>query len=318
MSAQSLDFGRLTDEYSKLTVREVVSSTGGVALAQLVATRAAIQLLTLVDARRFARVELVPSGGGTTHHFQKVQAVAASASGEPTSDISVQDPTMTDVTAQLTMFRIGTFVSDMAQRQAAVNLAEVVGIAHGNAMNRDMNNDIYTLLRTNSVNTRAVGTAADNKTTNYAWSDIFGIRGQVEKQRGRPDTFVTFPQMPAISTGAEIGWYPFVQSNISSVQYTAALADYLRTGSIAELFGLRLFVDQVYTPAAGAQGAGANAADRLAHVLVSNEALGYAQAEDIVSEVQRWALQVGFRIISHSMGKSALVLDEFTGSIQHA
>ena len=62
MSAQSLDFGRLTDEYSKLTVREVVSSTGGVALAQLVATRAAIQLLTLVDARRFARVELVPSG----------------------------------------------------------------------------------------------------------------------------------------------------------------------------------------------------------------------------------------------------------------
>jgi hypothetical protein len=319
MSAQSLDFGRLTDEYSKLTVREVVSSTGGVALAQLVATRAAIQLLTLVDARRFARVELVPSGGGTTHHFQKVQAVTASSSGEPTSDITLQDPTMTDVTAQLTMFRIGTFVSDMAQRQAAVNLAEVVGIAHGNAMNRDMNNDIYVTLRTNSVNTRALGASSDAKTTNYAWSDIFGIRGQIEKQRGRPDTFLTFPQSAAAGTGgAEIGWYPFVQSNISSVQFTAALADYLRTGSIAELFGLRLFVDQVYTPAAGGSGAGANNLDRLAHVLVSNEALGWAQAEDIVSEVQRWALQVGFRIISHSMGKSALVLDEFTGSINHA
>src|SRR5712692_9215952 len=155
MSAQSLDFGRLTEEYSKLTVREVISSTGGVSLAQLVATRAAIQLLTLVDARRFARVELVPSGGGTTHHFQKVQAVAAGASGEPAADISLQDPTMTDVSAQLTMFRIGTFISDMAQRQAAVNLAEVVGIAHGNGINQQMNNDIYTILVGSTVNTRS-------------------------------------------------------------------------------------------------------------------------------------------------------------------
>ncbi len=314
MSAQSLDFGRLTEEYSKLTVREVVSSTAGVALAQLVATRAAIQLLTLVDARRFARVELVPAGGGTTHHFQKVVTVAPSASGEPSVDVTLQDPTLTDVTAALTMFRIGTFVGDMAQRQAAVNLAEVVGIAHGNGINRDMNNDLYVTLRTNTVNTRTVGSAGTASTANYAWSDIFALRGQIEKQRGRPDTFVTYPQAAAAGTGGvETGWYPFVQSNITSVQFTAAMADYLRTGSIAELFGLRLFVDQVYTPATQTA-----AGDRIAHMLVSNEAIGWAQAEDIVSEIQRWALQVGFRIVTHSIGKSALVLDEFTGSIQHA
>ncbi len=314
MSAQSLDFGRLTEEYSKLTVREVISSTAGVALAQLVATRAAIQLLTLVDARRFARVELVPAGGGTTHHFQKVVTVAPSASGEPSLDITLQDETLTDVTAALTMFRIGTFVGDMAQRQAAVNLAEVIGIAHGNAINRDMNNDLYVTLRTNSINTRIVGSAGTASTANYAWSDIFALRGQIEKARGRPDTFVTYPQAAASGTGGvETGWYPFVQSNITSVQFTAAMADYLRTGSIAELFGLRLFVDQVYTPATQTA-----AGDRIAHMLVSNEALGWAQAEDIVSEIQRWALQVGFRIVTHSIGKSALVLDEFTGSIQHA
>src|SRR3989454_6824647 len=154
MSAQSLDFGRLTEEYSRLTVREIISSTSGVALAQLVATRAAIQLLTLVDARRFARVELVPPGGGTTHHFQKVAAVAPSASGEPSSDISLQDETLTDVTAALIMFRIGTFIGDMAQRQAAVNLAEVIGIAHGNGINQQMNNDIYTVLVGSTTNTR--------------------------------------------------------------------------------------------------------------------------------------------------------------------
>src|SRR6266566_2312151 len=285
MSAQSLDFGRLTEQYSNVTVREVISSTGGVSLAQLVATRAAIQLLTLVDARRFTRVELVPPGGGTTFHFQQVVTPTPSASGEPAADITLQDPTLTDITAPLTMFRIGTFIGDMAQRQAAVNLAEVVGIA-------------------------------DGKTTNFAYSDVFNIRGQIERQRGRPDTMVTVPQSPAVSTGVEIGWYPFVQSNITSVQFTAALADYLRSGSIAEIFGLRLFVDKVYDR--GIANFGSSASDKIAHVLVSNEAVGWAQAEDIVSEVQRWALQVGFRIVTHSIGKTGLILDAFTGSIQHA
>ncbi len=316
MSAQSLDFGRLTEEYSKLTVREVISSTGGVSLAQLVATRAAIQLLTLVDARRFARVELVPPGGGTTFHFQQVVTPTPSAAGEPSADITLQDPTLTDVTAALTMFRIGTFIGDMAQRQAAINLAEVIGIAHGNGINQQMNNDIYTVLRTNTTNTRTFGAAADGITTNYGWSDIFGIRGQIEKQRGRPDTMVTFPQAVKIGAGVETGWYPFVQSNIASVQFTAAMADYLRTGSIAEIFGLRLFVDQVYNTFTG--GSPSNNGDKMAHVLVSNEAIGWAQAEDIVSEVQRWALQVGFRIVTHSIGKTALILDAFTGSLQHA
>src|SRR5262252_6089069 len=99
------------------------------------------------------------------------------------------------------MFRIGTFVGDMAQRQAAVNLAEVVGIAHGNSMNQQINNDIYTVTNGASTNTRSVGANGDAKTTNYAWSDIFGIRGQIERQRGRPDTFITIPQSPAVSTG---------------------------------------------------------------------------------------------------------------------
>src|SRR5947209_16859181 len=101
MSAQTLDFGRLQDQYSGLTVREVlVSGTSNLSLAQLVATRAAIQLLTLVDARRFTRTELVPPGGGTTYHFQKVVTpVTTQTGGEPSAtDITLTDPTLTDVT----------------------------------------------------------------------------------------------------------------------------------------------------------------------------------------------------------------------------
>jgi hypothetical protein len=110
---------------------------------------------------------------------------------------------------------------------------------------------------------------------------------------------VTVPQSPAVSTGVEIGWYPFVNSNITSAQFTAALADYLRSGSIAQLFGLTLYVDNVYNR--GIANFGSNANDAIAHILVSNEAesqearhIGWAQAEDIVSEVQRWALESSY------------------------
>src|SRR5260370_21817390 len=198
------------------------------------------------------------------------------------------------------MFRIGTFIGDMAQRKAADNLAEVVGTAHGNGINQQMNNDIYTVLATNSVVTRPVGTRADGKSTSFAYSDVFNIRGQIERQRGRPDTMVTVPQSPAVSTGVEIGWYPFVQSNIPPVQFTAALADYLRSGSIAEIFGLRLFVDKVYDR--GIANFGSSANDTIAHVLVSNEAVGWAQAEDIVTEIQRGTLQVGSSIVTTTKG----------------
>src|SRR5207245_10462172 len=119
MSSQSLDFGRLTEQYSKLTVREVISSTGGVSLAQLVATRAAIQLLTLVDARRFTRVELVPPGGGTTFHFQQVIPPTPSPAGEPSADVTLKDQTLTDSTAPLPSSRLGTFTGGRAQRHPA-------------------------------------------------------------------------------------------------------------------------------------------------------------------------------------------------------
>jgi hypothetical protein len=62
-SAGGLDFKALAEQYGKLTVREITSGTSGLALAQLVAARAAIQLATLVDARTFTRTEMVPPGG---------------------------------------------------------------------------------------------------------------------------------------------------------------------------------------------------------------------------------------------------------------
>jgi len=341
---QSLDFGRMTEDYNKLTVREVIASTSNLSLAQLVATRAAIQLLTLIDARRFTRTELVPPGGGTTWHFQKVVVPTAMASTgftevdfanavqTFTGTITMQNPTLTDITVGLTIFPSATFVSDLAQRQSAVNLAEVVGIAHGNAINYSMNQDIYTPALGTSANGTAPSPPTTSKVTegtsgtavsvNYTFTDVATARGLVEAQRGRPDTFITYPTAAANGAGGVVtGWYPFVLSNMGSaapgaLQYAAALADYLRTGSIAEFFGMRLFVDNAYKGTNSNFPSNQN--DVMAQVLVSNEAVGWAQAEDIVSEVQRFAVGIGFNIVTHSFGKSKLIMDPFVASIVHA
>jgi len=317
-TAGGLDFKSLAEQYGVRTVREVVSSTGGLALAQMVAARAGIQLATLVDARQLCRVDQVPPGGGVTYHFQFVQ-IPAAGSFEATvsneaADITATDATLSDAQATLAIIGVRTDVSDLAQRQAAVNLAEVLGIAHGNALNRGVNTAIYGALDNSSTNVISLGTAADGKSTAYGFNDIFNARGLIEAQRGKADTFVTYPYKAAVGTGgAATGFYPFVQSNITSVQFTTALASYLQTGQISELFGMKLYVDQVYAPSnAGADGA------RYASICNGGEAIGWAQAEDIVSEIQRWAAAIGFRIVTHVTGGAKEVIEPFTALIKHA
>lgn len=314
-SAGGLDFKALAEQYGKLTVREITSGTSGLALAQLVAARAAIQLATLVDARQFCRMEMVPPGGGKTYHFQIVQIPTSfEATYNESGDISATDTTLNDITATLQIIAVRTDISDLAQRQAAVNLAEVVGIAHGNALNRGVNNDIYGVLDDSTTNVITKGTANDAKSTNFTWTDILAAKGAIEAARGRADTLVTFPYSAANGTGGEAtGFYPFVQTNITSVQFTTALAQYVQTGAISELFGLKLYVDKVWEPSNTA----ANGA-RLASICAGGEAVGYALAEDITSEIQRWAPSVGFRIVTRVMGKAATVMEPWTALIKHA
>ena len=306
----------MAEQYGKLTVREITSGSSGLAFAQLVAARAAIQLATLVDARKFCRVEMVPPGGGKTYHFQKVAVPDTGFEGQLTegSDLSAVDASLADVTATLVVGAVRTDISDLAQRQAAVNIAEAIGIAHGNALNRFMNNDIYSAMDNDVANaTCKVSGGTANNSYCYTFNDIMYAKGLVEKQRGRADAFVTYPYQAAVGSGTPTGFYPFVMGNITSVQFTTAMAAYVASGQISELFGLKLYVDKVYEPSNAAV---ANAP--LGDVIVSGESVGWAQAEDIVSEIQRWAPQVGFRIVTHVTGKSARVMEPWVGHIIHA
>lgn len=294
-----LDFAKLTEQYAKITIRELTTGTAGVSFAQLVAVRAAIQMLTKKDAREFCRLEMVPSGGGLTYHFQKLKAVAGGTLTEGT-DLAPTDLTPSDITALVKTFAEYTAISDLLQRQAAVNYAEVVGKAHGNAMINQVNLDVYATLKLNAVSKATLAGAGAQAIT---WASLWSAIQLVESQRFAADTFLTSP----------FKFYEFIQSNVASVQFYAALQDLLRTGKIPEIIGQQLFIDQnwgeTFTGAVG---------EKYGMVLQSNEAEGFAQAWDVTSEIQRWAVQVGFRVVTSLSGKSALVVDEAVASIEHA
>lgn len=328
-------FADLAKQYGKMTVAaaakipvtEVNSGTSNLAFPVMVAARAALQLATLVDARQFCRTEMIPEGGGTTYHFQYVTMPSnwvpssniAAYTGAGSSDITAYDPTFADKSAAVATYPVRTFVEDKTQRQLAYNLAQVLGIAHGNVLNAKMNALIYAGVNGATTNSAKEGTSSDAKSTNYTFTDLFNMRGLIEYSRFRPDTYITYPQLAAQgSGGAATGFYPFMMSNITSVQFTSAFIDYMRTVSLTEMFGLKLYLDAVFAPAAGSNGAGANNGDVMGAMLQSGEAAGWAQTDDITAEIQRWAPQVGFNLVTHVIGATALIVDPAVALVEHA
>jgi hypothetical protein len=313
-------YGKLNVKQAALTpvIAEMNSGTANVAFPVMVSARAALQLATRVDARQFCRTEMMPEGTGTEYHWQYIKQPTSflppSVGGtgiQPyttsgTTDITATDLPLLNKSSPVNTYPARTFIEDKLQRQLAYNLSQVVGVSHGNSINANVNYNIYQSIN-GATNATKLSLAAG---TNLTFANILNLRAQVEQKMFKPDTFITFPTDP---TGT-LGFYPFIIANVTSVQFTSALADYLKTGVVSELFGLKLFVDSIYTPPAAAAGAPAN----LGAVVQANEAIGWSQVSDITSAIQRWEPQIGFNTVTHIIGSSCAIVDEAIALAQQA
>lgn len=292
----------LTETYGSLTIAEALMTTGvsGTSLAQLVSARAAYQMLTKMDARNFCRLEQVPPGGGKQYHVQRFTAVAGASQIEGNT-VTTTNETLSDVIFNLTIYAIRTDISDLLQRQAAVNFADAIGRQHGNAMIREINNAIYTELGNNSALKRTISGSGEQE---IAWADLLVAMQNVEGQRGEPDTFVTHPKK----------LHELMRKDVAGQIYATAYVDYLRTGKVNTLAGMAVYSDAVL---GGGSWAGTTG-EKYAYVLQSDEAIGWAQAWDVSTEIQRLAENIGFKMVSSLAGASKEVVDEFISSIEHA
>jgi hypothetical protein len=312
---EKMNIRELARQVGNKRFNEIISSTSGLTMPQLVAARVAMQMLTLVDARRFCRVEPVPENGGMVYHFQ--YAAVPTNQGQTLSqgnDVNAVDLSLTDVYDTLVTKVARTDVSDIAARQTAINITNAIGSSHGNWLNYAMNTLIYAQAKAATTNVVQVGTAEDAKSTNFTFATIMALVGKVAGQRFRANTLMTYPYMAAGGTGgAETGFYPFINSNITNVQFTGALQDFVRTGNVPSVFGLELYLDQTFAPADNTPDGSA-----LCAVCKSDESIGWAQADDIKAEMQRWAPQVGFRIVTSATGFAKLIVEPSVGYAKHA
>jgi len=311
------DISKLLESLGGRTIAELTTSTSNIALPTLVSARVALQIATRKDARSVCRIDPVGPGEGMRHDFQLVAVPASSYEQTLTegTDITARDATLSDLYATLIVKGVYTQISDVVARQSAWNTINVMGAAHGNALNRAMNALIYTQCKANTTNLVTEGTTnGGTGSTNYTFADIMTGIGKIEQARGRADAMITFPVAAAAGTsGAATGFYPFIQTNITSVQFTSALASYVSTGRISELFGLELLIDAGYKPS----DLTVNGAE-MATILQKDEAVGWCQAGEVVSEMQRWARVVGFDMVTSVTGQSAIIVEPFTCSLEHA
>ena len=283
--------------------KELTTGTSGLSLAQLVASAAEIQMRTLADARKLCRTELVPAQGGMVYHFQFAQAVAGTTLTEG-NDVSAVDITLADKTATLNTWVIRTDLSDIVSRQSGVNLSQIVGEAHGNAMVEKVNADIYTALKsgTTTNTTATVGVANDATEAALTWASMFKARQLIASQRGMPNRFVTSP----------LKMYLLLNTNLTNIQFYSALQDYITSGHVGQIMGMDITEDPVYGETfTGTTG------EQYASVCFGGHTVGYAVAEEVQSAVQRWEIQVGFRVVTHLTAKSTLVAEPWVANIHH-
>ena len=302
------DYKACLETNKTATIRELTTASN-ISMAQLVASKASVQMLTLMDARKLCRTENVPERGGMTYHFQKAAGLPFTG-GQGSSDtltegtdLNTTDITLTDVTVTLQVFAGRTDISDIAMRQAAVNFSQLVGTAHGNALVRALNNDVYTQIKTAGTTSYVpVGSANTATEVTLAWSHIFGARQKILSARGLPTNLVTSPYE----------MYKLIQDNVTSVQFYASLADFIKEGRLPIVMGMRVSEDPVWGETfTGTTG------EKLAAVLWGGEAMGFCLADDVHTEIQRWAPQVGARFVSSVAGKSVLIQAPWVSLIQH-
>jgi hypothetical protein len=314
----------LMDQFGNVTVREAAMTTGTstVALATLVSTRAAFQMLTKVDARNFCRLDPVPPGGGTTFYVQYIPAVkSTSGTGSPATGVQAEGTAATEtvyapkrIAYSLSIFIIWSTITDLLQRQSAINFADAMGKLHGNAMIREVNYRTYYNVVNVGHGSRSVtvdiGGVSDNSEAELAWADIMLVKQRIESLRGDPDVLVSSPKKI----------YEVMRKDAAANIYMGAMADFLKTGKIPVLAGLSVFMDYVFADACGAtsESYGYTQYQPYAIALQSDEAVGFAQAWDISAEIQRYAENAAFKLVTTLAGDSQPVVQDWIGYIEHA
>jgi len=270
---------------SKLTVKELLTSTSNIALPTTVQARALLELNNWADLREICMLADVPRGGGKTIDTQ-VMAQPAYANWTEGSALSAADPTLAKRTVTLAPFGKVTQISDLLANTSALNFVEQIGRIHGGCVRQGIFEKVAVALSAGAGNTISAGSGS---TLTFA-----DVRNAIKLNAA--DGFIA----DFIVTSPSNMWTAFNTSD-AMTQYYGSLNDLMKSGlgMKAHCLGLDWYADPYWDTTFPA------AAKKLAYVgLKGQSAIWAALQNEPIVEVYRVPTELGSYIVTHLDGGS--------------
>lgn len=307
--AVSARIQELAQQIGKKTVRELTTGAANIALPTMIVAEAILQMQTMVQLDKYCRIVNVPPGAGKA---PKVQVVTAQQYDSWTegSALSAADPTLASVTLTLADFGKVTQITDLLADSSAIDFAEVVGQSHGQAVQTGVNDKVVDAAAAATDNAQSVGTKADGKEADLTYAAISAARSAVLSDRWAGDVFVTTPKK----------WYTFAAANLTNVQFTGAMIDFLRTGVIPQFLGMEVVLDPYFEEAIKGAGKSYDGTDGEVYALVLSKGYSvvFGKQHDVESEIWREGRELSNYVVTHISAAAALAVDKSVAVIKHA
>ena len=268
---------------AKMTVKELLSTTGNIALPTTVQARALLELNNWSDLREICMTVDVPKGGGKTIDTQVLTQPAYSDWTEG-SALAAADPTVAKRTVTLASFGKVTQISDLLANTSALNFVEQLGRIHGGCVRQGIFTKVAVALSAGAGNTISAGA-----TSVLTFTDV---RNAIKLNAA--DGFIA----DFIVTSPSNMWTAFSTSD-AMTQYYGSLNDLMKSGlgMKAHALGLDWYADPYFDtvfPAAN---------KKLAYVgLKGQSAIWAALQNEPTVEVYRVPTELGSYIITHMDG----------------
>ncbi len=226
----------LYEEYGEMTVKELVTSTGNLALPTMVQARAILEMDNWLDLREIAMRVAVPKGVGKTIETQVLTKPAYSNWVEGQA-LATADPTVAKKSITLIPFGKVTLISDLLARTSAYNVTEAIGTVHGGCVMQGILDKIVDgMAGAAAPNAVDLGIADDATEADFTFENVVTAMEENMADGWRPDFIVT---------SADKMWTAFT-TDYGVTQFTGALSDLLLRGTIPMALGLEWLVDPYF------------------------------------------------------------------------
>jgi len=282
----------LYETYGHMTVKELTTGTGNIALPTMVQAKAILAMTNFVDLREVAQRVVVPKGAGKTIETQVFTQPTYADWVEGTAHAAA-DPTVAKKSITLVPFGKTTLISDLLANTSAYNVVESIGALHGGCIMQGILDKIVDGMAGAAApnNVEIGGSAAED---DFDLSEVGDAISQNLVSGFRPDFIVTAPDKL---------WAAFT-TDYAVTQFTGALSDLLLRGEIPKALGLQWYMDPYFELAVN-DGAAWDGTEGEIYGMVGTKGVSaiWAALQDVPEvAVERLYLALSSAVVTHMDG----------------